>query len=719
VIAALVTLGAAGTGPAAAAEFEIGEVRGQVDTTVSAGASMRVSGRDCDLIHVTNGGCAVGGEFLNSDDGNLNYDKWDVFANTYKATVDVGFDWKNFGGFFRSSAFYDVITMNTDTKRTDLAGDALYHSNPFDGGVVGMGFNVLDAYVYGNFEPAGRPLDIRVGNQVLSWGENLFFAGGVNAINAVDLPRFRTPGSLLREALLPAPMVRVSAELFQNFSVEAFYQVYWNRFELDPAGSYYTDAGFSQDVVGRGAEASYVLYDPGIDDYQLRLVADFLANQEPVLLPLDPNASLSISAAADIALPPEATEPRPSLLGATPGNLPKTAEEMFEDLHSPVRQVLVTPFELPADLDTGPIDIRGLIAALREQGYFPRVETVLPPFLPFAVPRLHDEKPRSQGQWGVALRYFAEAIRTEFGAYYLRIHDKAPSVGWVVEPGELEVRSSFVDMANDDGSIDLHRVFGLLKQFGGSLADDIPDELVTGMLPPTFQAVGVPTGYFREYPEDINIFGVSAATELFGVAWGAEVSYRDEMPVPIDGETLLRELIETEVPQTGQTIRRSGFVRENKIQAQLNAIATIGPGDPYVGAIVRALQISSIAVTFEVAGVKFPSLDDDIVYQGPPGKKGVDDFSWGYQTLVQGFYDNPFGVPVTVTPRISFSHDVHGDTPGRYPFIEHRKAISAGVNVDYLGVWQFDLSYSNPFGAGTANGIHDRDWVSLSVTRSF
>jgi hypothetical protein len=39
--------------------------------------------------------------------------------------------------------------------------------------------------------------------------------------------------------------------------------------------------------------------------------------------------------------------------------------------------------------------------------------------------------------------------------------------------------------------------------------------------------------------------------------------------------------------------------------------------------------------------------------------------------------------------------------------------------VDYLGVWQFDLSYNNSFGGGATNGINDRDWVSASATYSF
>jgi hypothetical protein len=72
-----------------------------------------------------------------------------------------------------------------------------------------------------------------------------------------------------------------------------------------------------------------------------------------------------------------------------------------------------------------------------------------------------------------------------------------------------------------------------------------------------------------------------------------------------------------------------------------------------------------------------------------------------------------------VVPRFGFAHAVDGNTPGLYPFIEDVKKFSAGVNVDYLGVWQFDLSYTNSWGGGLANMTSDRDWVSLSVTRSF
>jgi hypothetical protein len=171
---------------------------------------------------------------------------------------------------------------------------------------------------------------------------------------------------------------------------------------------------------------------------------------------------------------------------------------------------------------------------------------------------------------------------------------------------------------------------------------------------------------------------------------------------------------------TGRRAKVSGFAREEKLQAQLSAIATIGPGDPYAGAIVRALQISSIAVTGEVVVVEFPNFDDDVAYATVNNLGRVNEFSWAYQTLIRGDYDNPFGIPITVTPRIGFAHAVNGTSPGPHTqFIEDTKSVSAGVNVDYLGVWQFDLSYTGFFGAGAANGLQDRDFVSFAVTHSF
>ena len=491
--ACLIALGATATGPATAADFKSGELRGNVDTTLSVGASMRTSDRDCKLIHTSNGGCTAHQEILNSDDGNLNYDQWDVFANTYKATIDVDLTWRNFGGFFRTTLFYDAVTMNTNTARTSLDREALYRSSAFNSGVVGTGYQLLDAYVYGNFEVAGRPLEIRIGNQVLSWGESLFYQGGVSSINTVDLNRLRAPGSDLKEAFLPAPMVRVSAEIFENLSIEAFYLLAWNYTQLDPVGSYFS----TRDVVGRAAEGNYALADPGFDpnSYEAVELYRYLLGPEPFTLEgsittLDPSAGI----------PEEAQVERfnvdPAVFGLNPRDVAglsddrlrqlfrdffsQNPEELFETLLSPAAPVIV-PLVTPIHPFIDPS-----LQALINAGLTPRVETRIPAYFPAAWRRIKDEKARSQGQWGVALRYFAEAINTECGAYYLRVHDKVPSVGFIADPIRLTVQPEFVDMTHPMGwTLDLSSVY---------------------TLEPVYQWTGIPVAYFRQYPEDINVY---------------------------------------------------------------------------------------------------------------------------------------------------------------------------------------------------------------------
>ena len=133
---------------------------------------------------------------------------------------------KNVGAFARASAFYDVMGGCAHcTNRTDLSRDARFRSSVIDGGVVGGQWIFLDLYGDAAFDVVGHPLGIRFGNQVLSWGESLFFQRGVSYINTVALNRLRAPGSQPKEAFLPAPMVRVSTEIFPNFGIEAFYQM--------------------------------------------------------------------------------------------------------------------------------------------------------------------------------------------------------------------------------------------------------------------------------------------------------------------------------------------------------------------------------------------------------------------------------------------------------------------------------------------------------------
>jgi hypothetical protein len=94
---------------------------------------------------------------------------------------------------------------------------------------------------------------VKLGNQVINWGEDIFIIGGVNAVNAFDLRKIHIPGVQLKEVFIPAPMISFSSGLGNGFSTEAYYQFRWNSFKFDPAGTYWSSADFLGKGGKRGA----------------------------------------------------------------------------------------------------------------------------------------------------------------------------------------------------------------------------------------------------------------------------------------------------------------------------------------------------------------------------------------------------------------------------------------------------------------------------------
>ena len=82
---------------------------------------------------------------------------------------------------------------------------------------------LLDAYVYGSFAVGNTDLQLRVGNQVINWGESIFIQG-VNQVNPIDVPAARRAGAELKEILLPVWAVYANWG-FDFGSLEAFYQL--------------------------------------------------------------------------------------------------------------------------------------------------------------------------------------------------------------------------------------------------------------------------------------------------------------------------------------------------------------------------------------------------------------------------------------------------------------------------------------------------------------
>jgi len=582
-----------GAGPAWTAQLYDGEkVDVRLDSTIATGVTVRATSRDMDMVYIGNGGNSRDPAYSSFDDGNLNYNRGDVTSTAAKLTMDLEviysepLPWlRDVGVFVRANGFYDVVqNCGHCTRRTPLAPEARHRTSVIEGGVVGTQFRVLDAYAFGSVDVLDRLIDVRIGNQVISWGESLFIPGGINQINGFDVAKFRSPGSEIKEALVPAPAIRLSSKIIGGLSFEGYYQFAWFRTQLDPVGTFFS----TNDLIGRGTKGLYI------------------------------NSS---------ALTP----------GTGDGGSPNPS--------------------------------------------------------PILVPRLGEETPSHQGQGGVALRYYWDRIFTEFGAYYLRYHSKQPALGFA-------------------GWALSGPIFGVNPDTGNGVG-----------ITPANPITRAPGFYVEQYAEDIDLVGASFSTEVFGAALAGEVSYRPNEPVSISA---------TATP-TGLPIltfvTADGFVREKRIQAQVSTIVNMSSSTRLIGPVVGFSQADDLQLIAELAVVNYPNLSPICPVKGalPAGcvsyavapDRTADATSFGYQLLLQGNYANPFDVPITLTPRVSFSHDAVGDSPGQQPFIEGRKAVAVGLKVDYLATWVFDVSYANFLGAGTANLNSDRDFVAASLSYSF
>ena len=105
----------------------------------------------------------------------------------------------NFGAFVRGSALYDFETEDS-RHRPHAAVAAPRRTWSAATRACSMRSPTRAS------TSAACPPELRLGRQVLSWGESTFIQGGLNTINHFDVSALRVPGSELKEAFLPQEM---------------------------------------------------------------------------------------------------------------------------------------------------------------------------------------------------------------------------------------------------------------------------------------------------------------------------------------------------------------------------------------------------------------------------------------------------------------------------------------------------------------------------------
>jgi hypothetical protein len=230
--------------------FGSGDWTGSWDTTIGYGQGWRAAGRSCALIAIADGGCSFG---PNADDGDLNYGPG-TFTEALTGVTELSLNYKDKAGVFvRGSGLYDFYVMGDNTRRTPLSHDAK--------DVVGSYTRLLDAFGYARFNLGTMPSELRLGRQVVDWGESTFIPGGLNQVDYFDVTALQVPGAELKQALLPDESAVLNLQLTKNLSTQLIYLFDWHEDIIEPDGAYFS----TNDVAGAGG-SKVVLGFGGISD---------------------------------------------------------------------------------------------------------------------------------------------------------------------------------------------------------------------------------------------------------------------------------------------------------------------------------------------------------------------------------------------------------------------------------------------------------------------
>lgn len=232
--------------------FETEHVSGDFSSTLTAGLGLRASkpspafilpGNSAGIDGGTNASTGIG------DQGNLNYGRGDLFTGYLKGshelvlrlpeetTIMGRVNWLRDFAANRTTGYLSGGTSMDGGPPVGLGRDGLTPDARDD---LRFKARLMDLWISKSFSIGEQRARVRVGNQVISWGESLFIAGGINATNAMDLMRLSQPGTQLKEVVLPAPIASFATGLGHGLNLETYVQTHWNDSYMAPIGSYWS-----------------------------------------------------------------------------------------------------------------------------------------------------------------------------------------------------------------------------------------------------------------------------------------------------------------------------------------------------------------------------------------------------------------------------------------------------------------------------------------------
>ena len=630
--------------------FADNEITGSIDTTISYGQLWRVQGQD------------KSNNDINTNDGNRNFDTG-LVSEVFKITSDLEASYQNYGVFVRGTAFYDTQIMDkrndyNDTMSGIQPSQTYPRNNSFTRETrhkAGRDAQILDAYVYGNWDVGDMPVSGRLGKQVFNWGEGLFYRGGVNTTNPVDAAKFRLPGSEVKEVLVPVEALSFNLGLTDNLSMEAFYQWNWKETAIDPVGTYFSET----DLFADGGNTAYTtqtamanplfqtVYNGAVNGGFLGLPANFGGLQGTQYF--DSNGTIKVANVGS------------DINAKNDGQFGVAFRYIAEELNSTEFGFYFVNYH--AKEPTIYADLNSTYAGLNI-----------------------DQLASLGSLLGVTASSYDDLVRQA------ATNDNARTVLGLVNG------AAAVDVANQ---VNARREYAEdIRMYGMSFNTTVGLASVFGEI---------------SYRPNLPI-GIATTNDLLGdllgqaapLADGREVNIGGKM-VDINGQIHNSERVEAFNTSLG-TIYNFGpsFGFDSLFGvAELASEHIRGSSLQYIAWDGTNRYYSGRGNTSYVGNDGRDNRDDQINKN-----------AYGYTLVLSGTWNDVYA-GVNLSPFAVFKHDFEGNSHQTGNFIEGRKAYTVGMRASYLNSLEAEIQYTEFYGAGQNNGARDRDNIGLNVKYSF
>lgn len=657
----------------AGAEFESesGDISGSLDTTLSYGAMWRVESRD-DAIY--RGDTSPTHDDVNTNDGNRAFDKG-LVSQVFKLTAELEVNVRDqYGLYVRGNAFYDTVLMDRGNHWAsanqssvnggypDQAGTYPYGNGWADSVLNGQGkeAEILDAYVFAEASLGGKsdmPVDIRLGKQVINWGEGLFYRDGINTVNALDGASFVLPGAEIKDLLIPQAALSFNVGVTDNLSMSVYYQFDWEATVTPGRGTFFSN----NDLFTDGATAGY----NEIPD-SLELVSGMYALGNGGV---SYYGDMGIVTAGDYLKVADTSGSEDAGDNGQWGFSFKYLAEALNDTEFGfyfVNYNSHTPY-IEAQLDRSTIADGMALAGSKTT----ELANALGQTVPGAGVTL-EQLLSSQGACSDTATCTQYLLGQSAGAYVLSNGVSA----YRVYPEDIQMFGVSFNTAVGHTSI------------GGELAFrpnapiwiDHPNDLIDGL--------NQNMGSIVQGQDCFSNLSQAQPDDVYCLSGGAYKNYRE---VRLWTGSLVF------IHNFGPGFGMDGFY------------GIFSPAFEYLDGLDQYDNYASTA-----SGAWGESFQSN--YR--PESDRLDRLSWGYTAVASGEINDAFA-GINLNPVVSFRQDVRGNSRTTGNFLEGRNAITLALNAVYLNRIEGGLSYTSFFGAERTNKNADRDNIAFTIKYSF